>query len=83
MRTIMSLVVLLALPSAALAEQASTSLRVGVTVVAACPPGSGHPCASAVGAQAAILPQSSARAVATQPIAVVRDEDNRTVTVVY
>ena len=83
MRTIMSLVILLGLPSAALAGQASTDLSVGVTVVAACPPGSGRPCHAPPSQGPTRALPGPAQVESTRPIAVVRDEDSRTITVIY
>jgi hypothetical protein len=81
MREALLLLAMLALVQApAFAGSSKATLKIGVTVVAACPPGSGKPCPpSAVQAPAAGL-QSSASG---EPIMILRDERARTVTVVY
>ncbi len=83
MRSILILLALLGPPAAALAGQAGATLQVGVTVVAACPPGSGRPCGGT--APLASAPDAApAHAVTpTGPIAVLRDEAAGTLTVVY
>jgi hypothetical protein len=83
MRSILFLLALLGLPAAALAGQARATLQVGVTVVAACPPGSGRPCEGT--APVASAPDAAPVGAVTPagPIAVLRDEAAGTLTIVY
>lgn len=83
MRSILILLALLGLPAAALAGQARATLQIGVTVVAACPPGSGRLCAET--APVASAPDAAPAHTVTPagPIAVLRDEAAGTMTVVY
>ncbi|HEX2529358.1 MAG TPA: hypothetical protein VHL31_24080 [Geminicoccus sp.] len=78
-KAFLPLVLLAVVPVGAMAERATGSLQVGVTVVAACPPGSGKPCAPAAPPTAVQAPA----AVEDRPIMVLRNEEARTVTVVY
>ncbi|WP_027135784.1 hypothetical protein [Geminicoccus roseus] len=71
------------LPAAASAGQASASLTVGVTVVAACPPGSGRPCSQPLAGDGSPSDAGSAAGRSEPPIAVLRDENARTLTYVY
>ena len=64
----------------AMAGQRSATLRVGVTVVAACPPGSGHPCKPAAASSSQAQRQGMNKET---PIAVIRDQERRMVTIVY
>jgi hypothetical protein len=68
---------------AALAGQATATLGVSVTVLAACPPGSGQPCAPAASASGAAGASAPAAASPGSPIAVLRDEVTGMVTIVY
>jgi hypothetical protein len=83
MRSILILLALLGLPAAALAGQAKATLQVGVTVVPACPPGSGKPCGRTAPAASAEEAKPAPTVASAGPIAVLRDEAAGTLTFVY
>lgn len=83
MRIFLIMLPLLAGPATALAETSTNSLSIGVTVLAACPTGSGKPCGNLAAPEA---PEPVVRSPATHaepPILVLRDESARTVSVIY
>ena len=85
-RAIVLMALLLSLPGMAWAGRSTASMTVGVTVVAACPAGSGKVCAQASpSAKAAAYPTAalSGPPESQAPILVLRDESARMVTFVY
>jgi len=72
-----------AAPLSILAGQATATLGVSVTVLAACPPGSGRPCAPPASASGAAGASTPAAASPAPPIAILRDEVTGMVTIVY
>ncbi|WP_222184022.1 hypothetical protein [Geminicoccus harenae] len=88
MRTILAAAALVAVavptaPPATLAEQATATLGVSVTVLAACPPGSGRPCGPPAAASGSAGAGTPATASPAPPIAVLRDDVTGMVTIVY
>jgi hypothetical protein len=71
-----------AAPLSTLAGQATATLGVSVTVLAACPPASGQPCAPSAAASG-VVGASAPIASPAPPIAVLRDEVTGMVTIVY
>lgn len=84
MRTATLLLALLPfVPATALAGKATGTLNVGVTVVAACPPGSGKPCSRPAAAPSAATANPPADTGRGGPVAVLRDDTARTLTAIY